>query len=207
MVVPDDGGKLNQNGMINNILQWTLLTSVCIYLVLTRREPVHFMGSMEQVTLQVLKNEEATKRNDVRITTLERMASKFKLEYAMLGKTELQNVLFGWYRSFFLCLPLIPFTFSVKDNGIHLTIVRQWAEIIEVLKQSLRLWVLDRDYQEKRIMGRLMHKIFLEKDFHFLALPEHLINCITFERQKECYHFHFSNLTWGKCFEEQKLGG
>ena len=98
MAAPDDRGKLSQRGIINNILQWSLLSCVCIYLVLTRRESVSSMGSMEHLTSRILKNEEATKRNDVRITTLERMSNKLNLEHAVLVKTELESFLFGWYK-------------------------------------------------------------------------------------------------------------
>ena len=101
MASPDDRDKHSQRGMINNILQWSLLSSVCIYLVLTRRESVTAMGSMEQLTSRILKNEEATKRNDERITALERRVNKLILEYAVLGKTVLENVLFGWYQLVF----------------------------------------------------------------------------------------------------------
>lgn len=105
MAAPDNGVKVSQAGVINNILQWSLLFSVCIYLVLTRRES---MSSMEQMNSRVLQNEGATTRNDVRIAALERIANKLSWEHAMLGKTELRNVLFGWYQLVFSWLPLIP---------------------------------------------------------------------------------------------------
>ena len=97
VALADDGGKVRQRGIINNILQWSLLYSVCIYLVLTRRESVCLMGSMEHLTSTTLKNEEATARNDVRITALERMGNKFKSERAILRKGEQERVMFGQY--------------------------------------------------------------------------------------------------------------
>ena len=100
MVAPaDDGGKVSQRGMINNKLQWSLLSSVCIYLVLTRRESVSLMG---QVNSRISKNEEATARNDVRITGLEKMENKLKAERAILRKGERNSVLFGQYQSYYL---------------------------------------------------------------------------------------------------------
>ena len=79
-------------GVINNILQWSLLLSIALYLVVSKNDTRSSLGELDT---RILRSEALTKQNEIRITLLANVDRRNRQRDKIMDKKTVYKVLKG----------------------------------------------------------------------------------------------------------------
>ena len=91
MVATKTDGKRGW-GIINNVLQWSFLLSIALYLAVSKN---HTRSSLRELDAIILRNEALPQQNEMRITLLENKGRRNRQKDGIMDKTAIYNLLKG----------------------------------------------------------------------------------------------------------------
>ena len=95
-------------GVINKVLQWSLLLSIALYLAMSKNDTRSSLGELDA---RILKNEALLKQNEIRITLLENLDRRNRQMEKITDKKTVYKVLKGME---LLLKPTLCYSCSIK---------------------------------------------------------------------------------------------